>query len=118
MYVTSSLRNLLILSYCLLICSSVRSQILRNEADIMQAVRRTNQMQILSLAKTNTDVDTFVSSLLEDSENNIAKRAEQVLQDGLVKENGRFNVSRPCLDQVEMLLEELISGKQWAVRSK
>ena len=101
---------------CLFIISSVQSQRLRNEADIMQKARKVNERQLFR-DKSNSNVDQFGSNLLQDA-GDMARRAEQALQDGIVSDTDRYNVSMACLSQTETMLEALIYGEEWALKSK
>ena len=101
---------------CLFIISSVQSQRLRNEADIMQKARKVNERQLFR-DKSNSNVDQFGSNLLQDA-GDMARRAEEALQDGIVSDTDRYNVSMACLSQTEAMLEALIYGEEWALKSK
>ena len=98
------------------IISSVQCQRLRNEADIMQKARTVNEKQLFR-DKSNSNVDPFGSNLLQDA-GDMARRAEQALQDGIVSDTDRYNVSMACLSQTEAMLEALIYGEEWALKSK
>ena len=101
---------------CLFIISSVQSQRLRNEADIMQKARKVNERQLFR-DTSYSNVDTFGSNLLQDA-GDMARRAEQALQDGIVSDTDRYNVSMACLSHTEAMLEALIYGEEWALKSK
>ena len=100
---------------CLYIISSVQSQRLWNEADIMQKARKVNERQLFR-DKSNSNVDPFGSNLLQDA-GDMARRAEQALQDGIVSDTDRYNVSMACLSHTEAMLEALIYGEEWALKS-
>ena len=97
--------------------SSINAQILRNEHDIMKAARHAGDMQTLTRAKSNSYSQQFLSNLLGES-SDIVDRARQTLYEGLVANEIQYNVSSLCLNHTERLLEGIVSGEEWALRSK
>ena len=93
----------------------VYGQEVRIEHDFMKAAQRITEF---SDAKTKTNYQYPVSSLLQDSHNDVIARAEELLKDFPRAPDPRFNVSSLCLNHTRTLLTAIIARQPWALRSK
>ena len=90
---------------------SSNADILRNEADIRQHIHTMPN-------SSSVDFQSFLSSLVDESRNDMILRAEKALEEGLKDIYQGFNVSDTCLNHTEMILQGLVERQDWALRSK
>ena len=72
----------------------------------------------LSNEEIDSKVHSVLSEILEDADNDIVERAARAQELGLTALNSVLEISDGCLKDMGQFLQSLVSGEQWALRSK
>lgn len=101
------------LVFCLVfISSSCNGQFLNNNPYGMA----TGNQETVNHSLSQAVGDDNLLNVLEDSNKDVAGRAEQALETFLV--DPKYDVSDVCLNHTKYFLAALVSRQQWALRSK